>query len=151
MAKPDSYLAPILYRVKYGSRFCSADEVIESVRENVECILNSRLSIPGDYLLRTTDKRGLKFLDESLVNFGVADFQSLNMGDPAMEKRFCESVKLGIQRFEPRLGKIQVAMSASQEDRLISVQVNGQLIVQPFEDIRFHSGLDADLQKFVVS
>jgi len=147
----DSFLAPILYRVKYGARFCSADEVIESVRENVECILNSRLSIPDQYILRTTNKRDLKFLDDSLVNFGVVDFQSLNMGDPAMEKRFCESVKLGIQRFEPRLDKIQVAMAASQEDRLISVQVNGQLIVQPFEDIRFQSGLDAELQKFVVS
>jgi type VI secretion system lysozyme-like protein len=147
----DSYLATILYRIKYGTRFCTADEVIESVRENVECILNSRLSIPEPYLLRTTDKQGLEYLDDSLVNFGVADFQSLNMGDPAMEKRFCESVKLGIQRYEPRLAKIQVAMSASQEDRLINVQVNGQLMVQPFEEIRFHSGLDADLQKFVVS
>jgi type VI secretion system lysozyme-like protein len=147
----DAFLAPILYRVHYGTRFCTADEVIESVRENVECILNSRLSIPDQYVLRTTDERGLEFLDNSLINFGVADFQSLNMGDPDMEKRFCHSVKLGIERFEPRLGSIKVAMSPSQEDRLISVQVNGQLIVQPFEDIRFHSGLDADLQKFVVS
>jgi type VI secretion system lysozyme-like protein len=125
--------------------------VIESVRNNVECILNSRLSIPDSYVLRTTNKLGLEFLDNSLVNFGVADFQSLNMGDPDMEKRFCESVRLGIQRFEPRLASVKVAMSPSQEDRLISVQVNGQLNVQPFEEIRFHSGLDTDLQKFVVS
>lgn len=151
MSSADSFLAPVLYRIKFGSRFCSADEVIENVRQNVECILNSRLSIPSEYILRTTDKEGLKTLDKSLVNFGVADFQSLNMGDPAMEKRFCESVKIAIERFEPRLAKIEIAMSSSQEDRLISVQVNGQLIVQPFEDIRFHSGLDKDLQKFVVS
>lgn len=145
------YLAPILFRVTNRSRSCSADEVIEDVRQNVETILNSRLMIPGEYVLRPTDKESLKLLDDSLVNFGVVDFQSMNMGDSDMEKRFCDSVRIALERFEPRLAKVKIEMVASAKDRLVSVQVNGQLVVQPFEDIRFESGLDAESQKFVVS
>ena len=145
------YLASIMSRVKNHSRFCSADDVIEDVRQNVESILNTRLMIPGEYVLRPTSQGSLKLLNDSLVNYGVVDFQSMNMGDSSMEKRFRESVRIAIQRFEPRLAKIQVEMVASAKNRLISVQVNAQLVVQPFEDIQFESGLDSDTQKFVVS
>ena len=107
--------------------------------------------IPGEYVLRPTSQGSLKLLNDSLVNYGVVDFQSMTMGDSSMEKRFRESVRIAIQRFEPRLAKIQVEMVASAKNRLISVQVNAQLVVQPFEDIQFESGLDSDTQKFVVS
>lgn len=147
----EEYLSPILFRVQQKSRFCGAQDIIESVRQNVESILNSRLSIPNQYILRPTDSRGQELLNESLVNFGVVDFQSLNMGDPDMESRFCESVRLAIRRFEPRVGKVQVEMFPTQSDRLINVQVKGQLVVQPFEEIRFESGLDVGTQTFVVS
>lgn len=145
------FLAPILFRMRNLSRFCNANEVIDDVRMNVELLLNTRVSIPGDYLLRPTDPKHQEMLDGSLVNYGVADFQSLNMGDPQMEKRFCESVKCAIERFEPRLANVAVEMLASQHNRLISVQVQARLIVQPFEDIRLETGLDIMSQKFTVS
>ena len=147
----DSYLAPILYRMQKRRRFCSADEVIESVRENIECLMNSRLTVPADYVLRPTDPQLLERLNNSLVNFGVVDFQSLNMGDPLMEKRFCESVRQSIVRFEPRLTKVSVEMSSSVSDRLISAQVTAQLAVEPFEEIQLESGLDASNHSFVVT
>ena len=145
------YLATILWRAKNHARFCSADDVIEDVRQNVEAILNTRLMIPGSYVLRPTNKELLQRLNDSLINYGVVDFQSMNMGDSSMEKRFCESVQIAIQRFEPRLARIRVEMIASAKHRLISVQVSAQLVVQPFEDIQFESGLDTNSQKFVVS
>ena len=147
----DSFLAPLMYRFQNLSRFCSADEVVESVRQNIECLLNSRLSIPPDYLLRASGKDEHDRLNKSLVNFGVVDFQSLNMGDPLMEKRFCKSVQLSIERYEPRLENVLVEMSASTVNRLINANVSGQLVVQPFEMIRFESGLDSASQSFVVS
>ncbi|MFK7767226.1 MAG: type VI secretion system baseplate subunit TssE [Mariniblastus sp.] len=145
------YLAPILFRIKNRVRFCNANDVIENVRQNVETILNSRLMIPADYILRPTDKESLTLLDDSLINFGVVDFQSMNMGDTSMEKRFCNSVRIALERYEPRLAKVKIEMIASAKDRLVSIQVNGQLAVQPFEDIRFESGLDTESQKFIVS
>jgi type VI secretion system lysozyme-like protein len=147
----DSFLAPLMYRFRNLSRFCSADDVVESVRQNIECLLNARLSIPPDYTLRPTDKESIELLNNSLVNFGVVDFQSLNMGDPLMEKRFCKSVQLSIERFEPRLDKVKVSMSAATNERLINTEVTGELVVQPFEAIRFESGLDTGSQAFVVS
>ena len=147
----DSFLAPLMYRFEKLSRFCSGNDIVESVRQNIEALLNSRLSIPPDYLLRTTDQEAIDCLNASLVNFGVVDFQSLNMGDPLMEKRFCKSVQLSIERFEPRLENVEVAMSSSISSRLINTQVSGQLVVQPFEAIRFDSSLDPINQAFVVS
>ncbi|MEL7498851.1 MAG: type VI secretion system baseplate subunit TssE [Planctomycetota bacterium] len=144
------FLAPILHRIRRHERFCSANDVIENVRHNVEAILNTRMSIPGDYILRPTDESSLELLNDSLLNFGVADFQSLNMGDPEMEKRFCESVKRAIQRFEPRLAGVTVEMVASNSKRLMNIQVRGKLVVQPFENIDFASGLDLATKKFVV-
>jgi type VI secretion system protein ImpF len=147
----DSFLAPLMFRFENRSRFCSGDEIVESVRQNIECLLNSRLSIPPDYLLRTTDQESIDCLNDSLVNFGVVDFQSLNMGDPLMEKRFCKSVQLSIHRFEPRLENVSVVMSPSVSSRLINTEVTGQLVVQPFEAIKFDSSLDPVNQSFVVS
>lgn len=147
----DSFLAPLMFRFENLSRFCSGNEIVESVRQNIECLLNSRLSIPPDYVLRATDQDAIDCLNNSLVNFGVVDFQSLNMGDPLMEKRFCKSVQLSIERYEPRLENVVVAMSPSVSSRLINTEVSGQLVVQPFEAIRFDSSLDPVNQSFVVS
>jgi len=147
----ERYLAPLLYRFENLSRFHGSDEVIESVRQNVECLLNTRLSIPPDYLLRPTDDEATDMLNRSLVNFGVVDFESLNMGDDDQEKRFCKSVKLAIERFEPRLTKVQVEMASSRKHRLINTEVKGQLLIEPFEDIRLESGLDLSSQSFVVN
>ncbi len=147
----DSFLAPLLYRFQNQSRFCSGNEIVESVRLNIESLLNSRLSIPPSYLLRATDQDAIDCLNNSLVNFGVVDFQSLNMGDPLMEKRFCKSIQLSIERYEPRLDNVVVAMSASVNNRLINTEVTGQLVVQPFEAIRFDSSLDPVNQAFMVS
>ena len=147
----DRYLAPLLYRFQHLTRYHGASEVVESVRQNIESLLNSRLSISPKYLLRPTDKDSLELLNASLVNFGVVDFQSLNMGDPLMEKRFCKSVQLSIERFEPRLAQVHVDMTPSKNERMINTEVKGQLVVQPFEEIRFESGLDLVQQSFIVS
>lgn len=151
MGNMAEHLASILYRVRKLERFCSANEVIEDVRRNVESILNSRVMIPGKYELRPTDEESLTLLNDSMVNFGVADFQSLNMGDPEMEKRFCESVKIAIRRYEQRLASISVEMVSATDERLLNIQVKGRLIVQPFENVDFASGLDLSTQTFVVS
>lgn len=147
----DRFLASILYRVTVGSRFYTAKELIEDIRRNIELILNSRLMIPSEYLLRPTSPAASRYLNNSLVNFGIADIQSLNLGDDLMEARFCESVRIGIERFEPRVANVAIEMTPSLRDRVINISVKGSLVVAPFEDIRFQSGIEPEMQKFVVS
>lgn len=147
----ERFLASILSRVKTGEKFYSANEMIEDIRTNVETILNSRLMIPADYLLRSTSNRFDQTLDNSLVNFGIADIQSLNLGDELMEQRFCESVRLAVERFETRLTQVSIEMVPSIGDRVINIVVRGGLAVAPYEDIQFQSGVEPELQKFVVS
>lgn len=144
------HISTILYRVHAGSRFCSANDLIEDIRRNIESILNSRLMIPSDYILRPSEA-GADYLNDSLVNFGIADLQSLNLGDETMEARFCSSVKRAIERFELRLNRVIVEMAPSVRERLVNIEVKGALVVQPFDDIRFESGIDTDTSRFVVS
>ena len=147
----NQYLASVLSRVKTGARFYSANDLIEDIRSNIEVILNSRLMIPAEYLLRPSDLASAKLLDDSLVNFGIADIQSLNLGDDSMETRFCESVRIGVERFEPRLTCVTVEMAPSVRERVVNISVKGSLNIEPFEDIRFQSGINPEIQKFVVS
>ena len=147
----EQFLASLLSRVKTGKRFYSANAMIEDIRTNVETILNSRLMIPANYLLRSTSNRFDETLDNSLVNFGIADIQSLNLGDELMEQRFCESVRLAVERFETRLTQVSIEMVPSIGDRIINIVVRGGLAVAPYEDIQFQSGVEPELQKFVVS
>lgn len=149
MAK--EFLAPLLHRFQYLERFQGAEDVIESVRRNIERLLNTRLSMPTDYTLRPAEASSAGLLNDSLINFGVVDFQSLNMGDPEMEKRFCNSVQLSIERFEPRLAQVQVTMSATRKKRVINTEVQAHLVVEPFEEIRFESGLELSTQSFIVN
>ena len=147
----NKHLAPILTRIRTQTFECSADEIVESVRANVELILNTRLSLPQNYRLRATDAEEMERLNNSLVNFGVAEFQSLNLGDASMENRFCKSVRIAVERYEPRLQKVRIAMSTSTRQRLVNVEVRAELAVKPFDTIRFETGVSPDLQQFVVN
>ena len=146
------YPSPILHRLKSLRQSCSANELVEDLRSNIEGILNSRLPIFSEYLLRSDPKCEDSLLDDSLANFGIADIQSLNLGEDKKEKRFCNSVRVAISRFEPRLGNVRVEMVSSSNSRIINLEVRGVLLIHPFEfeDVRFESGLDANTQEFTV-
>ena len=144
------YPSPILHRLKSLRQFCSANELVEDLRSNIEGILNSRLPIFSKYLLRSDPRCKDSLLDDSLANFGIADIQSLNLGEDKKEKRFCDSVRMAISRFEPRIGNVKVEMVNSSNSRIINLEVRGILLIHPFEDVRFESGLDANTQEFIV-
>ena len=92
----EKFLAPLLYRFENLGRFQGAlTKSSKAFGRNVERLLNTRLSIPTAYVHPQADGswNRVERLNCSLVNYGVVDFQSLNMGDPLMEKRFCKSVQ----------------------------------------------------------
>lgn len=147
----NKYLGTILHRVGTGELRCSANEVEDDVRRNVTSILNARMIIPKEYILRPLSSRNAELFDNSLVNFGIADLQSLNLGDETMESRFCNSVRLAIERFEPRLNNVSVEMAPPGKDRLLNIDVKATLVVPPFDEIHFESGVLAGESRFSVS
>lgn len=150
MADNNNYFSPILHRVRSRKVFCTSQELLDDIRTNIERILNSRLPDLDEYLLRPDINCDPTFLNDSLLNFGIADIQSLNLGDDSKERRFCESVRLAISRFEPRMAHVKVDMNNKRNSRMIDLAVRGVLLIYPFEDVSFESGIEMDSNEFVV-
>lgn len=146
----NNYFSPILHRLKSRKLFCTSQELLDDLRENIEKILNSRLPDLDEYLLRPDINCNSSYLNNSLVNFGIADIQSLNLGDDSKELRFCDSVRLAISRYEPRMTNVQVEMKNTNTSRMINLEVRGVLRIYPFEDVSFQSGIEMDSNEFVV-
>ena len=146
----DNFFSPILHRVKSRSLFCTSQEVLDDLRENIEKILNTRLPDLREYLLRPDINCESDYLNRSVLNLGIADIQSLNLGDDSKERRFCESVRLAISRYEPRMTHVKVEMNNKLNSRIINLEVRGVLRIYPFDDISFQSGIELDSQEFVV-
>ena len=146
----NNYFSPILHRVKSRKRLCTSQDVLDNLRANIEKILNTRLPDLKKYVLRPDLNCDPDYLNNSLLNFGIADIQSLNLGDDSKERRFCESVRLAISRFEPRMSNVKVEMNNKLNSRMINLEVRGNLRIYPFEDISFQSGIEMDSQEFVV-
>lgn len=144
-------LAPILVRLRTGKKLVNEKEIVADIRKNVEQILNSRLIIPDEYLLRPTTPTAGELLDQSLVNYGIVDFQSLNLGDEQLYLRFTKSVCVAIQRFEKRLKKVSVKRANNVEDRLFGIDIFASLNIEPFKDVKFQSGLELGRTDFTVS
>ena len=132
--------APILVRLQTRSIRCSPPRLSKDIKENLTRILNSRLPLPSGYVLRSFSPDLQEVIDRSTVNFGIADINSLNLGDETMDKRFCDSIKLAIDRFEPRIRGVQVEF-VSTKDRFVTIKITGQLTVPPYKEIKVESGV----------
>ena len=133
-------IAPILVRLQTKSTRCSPRRLEKDIKENLTRILNSRLPLPSGYTLRSISTEMLAYVDGSTVNFGIADINSLNLGDDTMDKRFCDSIKLAIDRFEPRINSVQIEF-VSNNHRFVTIKITGQLKVPPFSEIKLESGV----------
>ena len=140
----------ILRRVKTFNRYGTAKDVVEDIRQNIQTILNSRLSIPGSCILRLADDDNAVLLNSSILNFGIADFQSLNLGAEEVEERLCNSIRIAIERFETRLTQVNVQMKPTQS-RVVNIEVRAVLDIEPFGQVAFDSGISFPSQKVVVT
>ena len=133
-------IAPILVRMQSKSNRCSPRRLIEDIKENLSRLLNSRLPMPTDYVLRSLSSELLEYVDDSMVNYGIADIFSMNLGDETMDSRFCKSVRLAVNRFEPRVKNVQVELVSTKE-RFVTIRLIGQLRIPPYSEIELESGV----------
>ena len=139
--------SPILLRLKTRSKRCSPRDLIEDIRANILRLLNARLAMPSQYVFRSISEEEAIFVSDSTVNFGITDINSLNLGDETMEKRFRDSIRLAVRRFEPRIANAEVEIVAT-KDQLLTIRLTGQLKVPPYSPIEFESGLTTSSTSF---
>jgi len=76
----------------------------ESLARDLEDLLNSRTALSPDLL------RPYPECSRSVMNFGVADFAGMAVSSSADQARICATVRLAVERHEPRLRHVQVSL-----------------------------------------
>ena len=122
-------------------------ELKASVRRDLECLLNTRVSlypIPDD----------LKQLQKSVLNYGIPDFSGLSMGSRQEQKKLARIVEQAIRRFETRFQSVHVEMvdeNSSRFSRTIRFRIEGVLHAEPDPiDVAFDSQLQPQSGDFDV-
>lgn len=101
-------------------------DIKANIRRDLECLLNTRLYRPLD-LARYPE------LQSSVVNYGLPDFSTVLLGSAEHREGFRQAIRATIERFEPRLRRVQVEISPSGEehDRTLYLKITGLLMVEP--------------------
>ncbi|WP_221801111.1 type VI secretion system baseplate subunit TssE [Oceanobacter mangrovi] len=101
-------------------------EMKEGVRRDLENLLNTRLA--HQYQL---DRH--REVEHSVVNYGLRDFSHVQFDSEADRQQFRWSIVQLIERFEPRLQRVQVDMVPVGEDyeRTLYIKIAGMLLVEP--------------------
>jgi len=110
----------------------------EAVQRDLEDLLNSHPRASG-WPAR------LRYLEDSLVNYGLPDFLGLNLASEAGREAFRRSLEDTIRRWEPRLDQVRVTLRDRSEplERRLSFQIEGVLRVEEMaETIVFRSLLE---------
>ena len=103
------------------------------IARDLEALLNTRIAIPEDELA------GQPYCNNSIVNFGLADFAQLCLTSSEDRKEICDRLKVAIERHETRLCNVRAHLvkEPGAINRL-SFIVSGQLrAVAADEQVRF--------------
>ena len=84
----------------------------------------------------------LRELDQSLLSYGLPDFNSVNLASESDRMRFCRLIEDVIRNNEPRLFEVRVTPRTEGEpdDRVLRFRIEGLLRVEPApEQVAFDS------------
>jgi len=117
-----------------------------SVARDLEALLNSRQEtlqeLPSEF----------KEVSRSLLTYGLPDFTSFSLLTQEDRLRIRRSVEDAINRFEPRLLRVRVALEAPREhDRGLRFRIDAFLRVDPSpEPVTFDAVLQMNTQQYVI-
>lgn len=83
----------------------SQEQLKESVARDLEVLLNTRSALPPGVLQCYPE------CARSILNFGLADFAGLSQSSRDDRLRICASIRLAVERHEPRLSNVQVSLA----------------------------------------
>jgi type VI secretion system lysozyme-like protein len=96
-------------------------ELKESVRRELERLLNTRCSVPSQLL--GTEER-------TTLNYGIPDFSSLSAHSGDDQRHIAEVVATTIMAFEPRLREVYVEAERAERDvHSIRLRLEARLVV----------------------
>jgi type VI secretion system protein ImpF len=116
------------------SRSKSLRHLKQCVRRDVEWLLNTRqanIYLPAD----------LKEVNNSIAGYGLPDFSSSTIKNPADLNRLRRAIETALSVFEPRLEGVRLTISPVQQgERILHFRIDARLIVEPApEPVSFDS------------
>ncbi len=128
------------------SRSQSLQELKQSVRRDIEWLLNSRntnAEIP----------EGLKEVRKSLAAYGLPDFTTMSSKDVDDRKELIDSVEDALKFFEPRIMKLKVILDETDiVNRGVRFKIQGVLRVEPTpEPVVFDTVLQTGIGEFEIT
>jgi len=111
--------------------------IIDSIRRDLENLLNTRRSSQG-----LCD--GYREVADSLITYGVPDAASLHVITARQRIELARELETTIARFEPRLKRVKVSIvePATRKDRVLHLQIQATLNVEPAADCALSGYLD---------
>lgn len=109
-----------------------------SVQRNLNTLLNSRNRIYEIPLSHSHAR-------ESILDFGILDFSSLNMTAEVGQQRLADAIQAAIQRYEPRLQQVSVSVLPESKDTELTLRfrIDATLNFKPHhERIRWDSVME---------
>jgi type VI secretion system protein ImpF len=101
------------------------EQLREAVARDLEDLFNTRVALPAAALDAFPE------CAKSVFNYGVADFAGLCLGSSEDQATVCASLRLAVERFEPRLHNVQVqAVAQSGAVNRIDFSITGVLCGQ---------------------
>jgi type VI secretion system protein ImpF len=98
----------------------------QAVARDLEALLNSRCIDLDEEIERYPYARN------SVVNFGIIDLSSLSLLDPDDRALLRDKIRITIERHEPRLTKVRVALDEPKDlERMLRFRVDAVLKVHP--------------------
>lgn len=116
----DRMIAPV--HTQPAVRHLTLDQFKRVIARDLEALLNTRIAIPEDELA------GQPYCNNSIVNFGLADFAQLCLTSSADRKEICDRLKVAIERHETRLSNVRAhLLKEPGAINRLSFVVSGQL------------------------
>jgi type VI secretion system protein ImpF len=109
-----------------GAMYFDLRRFKQAVARDLEALLNSRCIDLEEEIERYPHARN------SVINFGIIDLSSLSLLDPDDRALLRDKIRITIERHEPRLTKVRVALDAPKDlERMMRFRVDAVLKVHP--------------------
>lgn len=137
---------PGVSREPVHHRLLSISQLKALVIRDLENLLNTKRQI-------ITPPATCKEVDDSLYNYGLADFTASNPKSWAVQQQLRQDIENTIMRFEPRLKNVTVQFDVpTKTERHLRFRIIGLLVVDPVtEPVTFDTYFDVTKGEYVIS
>lgn len=137
-------LVPDVGPVAVGASW-TLTQLKEGIARDLQALFNTRTAWKDSVIERYPE------LAKSVMNYGMPDFTHLSMSSSDDRETVCAAMQLAIERFEPRLRNITVALEVQSEPYRLLIAISATLNVrQAAEPIQFDAFLDPSSQKYSI-